>query len=280
MIQAILSGKSPDYENREDILTSTVFGLLKYLKPDMALIPFIESAIIYRENSTTTLLEQLNSEGIELKSYHKVEYIFWTRNQNYGEPDLILIFSDHVDGLEDFLLVIEAKHKSGKSGTGEYDQLLRYFEAINYDIENFTDPSVSGFRGKKGYIIYLTEAEAYSDIMASIKLIQSKHNEITGNIFHLRWHQLYKILEKPDPGFTQYEREIINDLIQYMDKVGLRDYKGIPLPDESLIIALSLPYPVFYYDSKRNNENNTFFDRLWDLNLKVDGCIFYKGESL
>jgi hypothetical protein len=44
MIQAVLGGKSLGYEYTEDILTSTVFGTIKYLKPDAVLIPFIESA--------------------------------------------------------------------------------------------------------------------------------------------------------------------------------------------------------------------------------------------
>jgi hypothetical protein len=195
LIQAVLEGKSLGYEYTEDILTSTVFGTLKYLRPDMVLIPFIESALLYNKERTT-LWEKLNIEGIELRCYREVEYIFWAWNQNYGEPDLILIFRDHVHGLEDLLLVVEAKFKSGKSGTDENDQLARYFEAINFAIENFAESSVSGFRGKKGYIIYLTEAEAYSDIMKTTQIIQNMHNEIKENIFHLRWHQLYKTLEK------------------------------------------------------------------------------------
>jgi hypothetical protein len=187
LIQAVLEGKSLGYEYTEDILTSTVFGTLKYLRPDMILIPFIESAFLYN-GKRTTLWEKLNSEGIELRCYQEVEYVFWTWNQNYGEPDLILIFRDHVHGFDDLLLIVEAKFKSGKSGTDENDQLVRYFEAINNDIENFTESSVSSFKGRKGYIVYLTEAEAYSDITATTKIIQSRYIEIKENVFHLRWH--------------------------------------------------------------------------------------------
>ena len=53
LIQAVLEGKSLGYEYREDILTSTVFGTLKYIRPDMVLIPFIESAFLYDEKRTT-----------------------------------------------------------------------------------------------------------------------------------------------------------------------------------------------------------------------------------
>ena len=89
LIQAVLEGKSLGYEYTEDILTSTVFGTLKYLRPDLILIPFIESAFLYNEERTT-LWGKLNSEGVELRCYGEVEYAFWSWNQNDGEPDLIL----------------------------------------------------------------------------------------------------------------------------------------------------------------------------------------------
>lgn len=278
MIQAVLGGKSLGYEYTEDILTSTVFGTLKYLRPDMVLIPFIESAFLYN-NERTTLWEKLNIEGIELRCYREVEYIFWALNQKYGEPDLIIIFRDHVHGLDDLLLVVEVKFKSGKSGTDENDQLARYFKAINIDIENFAESSVSSFRGKKGYIIYLTEAEAYSDIMATSKLIQSKHNQIKDSVFHLRWHQLYKTFEKMYQFCSLYEKEIVYDLMKYLEKLGLRDFSGISLPDESLSLAFSLPNPVFYNDSKCTAKNNTYFDQLGNLDIKIDKNIFYGGSQ-
>jgi len=78
-----------------------------------------------------------------------VEYIFWARHPKHGEPDLILIFRDHVHGLDDLLLVVEAKLKSGKSGTDEKDQLARYFKAINFDIENLLNHQSQALEVKK-----------------------------------------------------------------------------------------------------------------------------------
>jgi hypothetical protein len=278
LIQAVLGGKSLGYEYTEDILTSTVFGTLKYLKPDMILIPFIESAFLYNEKRTT-LWEKLNSEGIELRCYREVEYVFWTWNQNYGEPDLILIFRDHVHGFDDLLLVVEAKFKSGKSGTEENDQLVRYFEAINNDIENFTESSVSSFKGRKGYVVYLTEAEAYSDITATTKIIQSRYNEIKENVFHLRWHQLYKTLEKMYPHYSSFEKIIVDDLMKYMEKLGLRDFSGISLPDKSLNSAFLLPYPIFYNDGNSSAKKRTYFDQLNNLDITIEKNIFYRGNQ-
>lgn len=276
MIQAVLGGKSLGYEYTEDILTSTVFGTLKYLKPDMLLIPFIESAFLYDEKRTT-LWQRLNALGIDLRCYCKVEYVFWAWNPKYGEPDLILIFKNHIHGNDDFLLVVEAKFKSGKSGTGDNDQLVRYFEAINNNIEDFSESTVSGFKGIKGYIVYLTESEAFSDISDTTEIIKNKYNGIQENVFHLRWHQLYKTLETMYPIYSSYEKAIVDDLMLYMEKVGLRDFSGISLPDESLSAAFASPYPVFYEEAKNNNKN-TYFDHLNNLQIEIEKNIFFRGN--
>lgn len=259
LIQAVLNGKSLGYEYSEDFLTSSVFGLLTYLRPEMALIPFIETAYLY-DTEKTTLWKKLNSDGIELRCYREIEQIFWARHikpqlkesehQSYtesgwGEPDLILIFRDHVHGLDDLLLVVESKFQSGKSGKDEKDQLLRYYEAIN-DLENFTEPLVSNFCGMKGYIIYLTEFEAYSEISDSIRLIKKKYG-ITPNIFQLKWDHLYQTLEKVYSFFSSYEIEIVNDLMKYMEKLGLRGFSGISLPDDFLASVFTSSYPIFYH---------------------------------
>lgn len=211
----------------------------------MALIPFIELAFLYNQGRTF-LWERLKSEGIELRCYRDVDYIFRPCNQESGEPDLILIFRDHVHDLDDLLLVVEAKFKSEKSGTKGNDQLARYFEAVTSDVEGFTEPKVSSFKGKKGYIIYLTEAEAYSEITASTEIIESRHN-IKDNVFHLRWHQLHKTFEEMYPYYSSFEKTIIDDLMKFTEKLGLRDFSGISLPDKSLAVGFSMSYPVFYY---------------------------------
>lgn len=276
MIQVVLKGKSLGYEYTEDILTSTVFGNLRYIRPDLVLIPFIESAFLYNE-ARTTLWEKLNIAGIELRCFQKVEYIFWAWNQNYGEPDLILIFRDHIHGLDDLLIVVEVKFKSKKSGTDENDQLARYFEAIHNNMESFTELSVSDFKGEKGYIVYLTEAEACSDITATTQIINRRY-DIRENVFHLRWHLLYKTLEKMYSYLSSCEKVIVDDLIKYLEKLGLVDFSGISLPPKSLIADFSVSYPIFYNEGKSALIQKTYFDHLNDINIELDENIFYKGE--
>ncbi len=278
MIQAVLASKARNNEDAEDILTSTVFGTLKYLRPDIILIPFIELAFLYDEKRTT-LWEKLNSEGIELRCYREIEYVFWPRNNNYGEPDLIILFKNHIHGADDFLLVVEVKLKSGKSGTEENDQLVRYYEAITSDIESFSEPSVSGFKGKRGYIIYLTQAEAHADISASTKILESKYNEIKDQVFHLRWHQLYKTFETMYEFCSSTENAIVDDLKQYIERLGLMDFSGISFPGESLSEIISWPYPVFYHNKLEIKEKTTYFDNM-NLHIDLNGekTIFYRGN--
>jgi len=234
-------------------------------------------AFLY-DGRRTTLWERLNSEGIELRCYRKVDLIFWTRNSNYGEPDLILLFSSHIHKHDDFLLVVEAKFKSGKSGTDENDQLVRYFDAIDKDIEHFTDVEISNFIGRKGYIVYLTEAEAHADISATSQIIQSRNSEIVDNVFHLRWHQLYKTFEMMQQFYSSYEKAMVGDLMRYLEKLGLRDFSGITLPDKSLSLAFSSSYPVFYMHDGINSESKKYFDLLADVNLSYENNTFYRGN--
>ena len=276
MIQAVLNGKSKGYEYTEDILTSIVFGTLKYLRPDAVLIPFIESAFLYDEKRTP-LWQKLNSEGIELRCYREIEYVFWTKHPKKGEPDLILVFKNHIHDDEDFLLVVEAKFKSPKSGTEDKDQLMRYYEAISDDIEQFSEPLVSGFKGKKGFIVYLTESKAYLDISASNKLLKDKDRDISGNLFHLRWHQLYKTFEMMYSSYSTYEKSIVDELMAYMDKVGLRDFSGISLPDDSLLSAFLYDSSIFYNDVALETEKKTYFDLLTNVDFKYDKNIFFRG---
>ena len=126
--------------------------------------------------------------------------------------------------------------------------------------------------------MYLTESEAYSDILATAQILQSKYNQIQENVFHLRWHQLYKTLETMYPYYSSYEKVIVDDLMQYMEKVGLRDFSGISIPDESLNSAFLLPYPIFYEDGKSINKKNTYFDHLNNLNIKTEKNIFFGGN--
>lgn len=279
MIPAVLNGKSANTEYSEDMLTSTVFGTLRYLLPVNAIIPFIESAFLY-DNIRTELWQILVSEGIDLRCYKQVEYIFWARHPNFGEPDLMLLFTDNIHGCEDFLLPIEVKFKSGKSGIGEYDQLKRYYTALNEDIISFNESAVSNYKNKCKYVVYLTEHDAISDIEESKKQIIKSSGEFSGQILHLRWHQLFKVLESMQDVYSFTEQTIADDLMNFLEKLGLRDFSGFSLPDDSIRETVSFPYPVFflYNELKENLNHKSLFDKLPEMNINQGTYCFYRGE--
>ena len=123
MLAALIKGKlSREQENMEDILTSNVFGLIKYLPPSEALIPFLKQA---EDPEGCRPFEDLSSGVV-------VEFEFWPMIEEAGckrcEPDLILRIRDD-NGLR--LVFVEAKYLSGKSSEEDFsftepcDQLAR-----------------------------------------------------------------------------------------------------------------------------------------------------------
>lgn len=272
MIQAVIQGKASGIEYSEDILTSTVFGTLRYLPISTVLIPFIESAFLY-DDCRITLWKVLKNRGIELRHYQKVNYVFWPRHSNLGEPDLLLLFMDHVQGEEDWLLIVEAKFKSPKSSTGEYDQLMRYYNAVNEYIEGFSDREISSFKGKKGYIIYVTESEAADEIEESIKCIKNKDESFNNGIFHLRWHQLHKVLSNIIDTYSPVEKLIASDIMKYLERLGLRDFSRISAPEKHIVETTCSTFPIFY--SEINNAS--YFHKLPKVNIYNEKYCFYSG---
>ena len=77
------------------------------------------------------------------------------------------------------------------------------------------------------------------------------------------------------PDYTTQEK-IVDDLLLFMDRIGLRDFSGISLPDEELCEAFQTANAIFYeviFDMK-----TTYFDGLYDLDIDFDEYIFFGGE--
>lgn len=122
MIDAELKGKLPEVENKEDVLTSTIFGMLKHLTENQILSNILQNAI---SPSGHKLFECMDENIHDCQT----EFMFWPNMPGFGEPDLIIVFKKE-DGRK-YQLCIEVKYHSSKSGVGEDDQLRRYFEALD-----------------------------------------------------------------------------------------------------------------------------------------------------
>jgi hypothetical protein len=141
MIEAEIAGKlGAAYERAtdraEDLLTSTVFGLLRYLPVQDGLVAFLRRCRPFPQNRSDS------SDWPDWDRVHACTVCFWPSLGQYGVPDILVTLkgeSGEVLGE----LVVEAKLRSPKSGSageddGEHaeenvadpDQLVRYFQGL------------------------------------------------------------------------------------------------------------------------------------------------------
>ena len=126
MLEAELRGKTQgEFWKSEDLLTSSVFGLLQYVPPNIFWRDLLRKAILC---NSISFIDKCNNFEININRYEKLEIHFWPVHSIFGEPDLILVFSGN--NQLPLCFIIEAKIGANKSGEGEYDQLNRYLNAL------------------------------------------------------------------------------------------------------------------------------------------------------
>ena len=112
MIIAELHGKAPSYEGMEDILSANVFGALRYLPPEQALVPFLKTAVSF---------DVAGKQFPDLPGVESASYFFWPRGRDRKrEPDLVLIL--RFRGRPPAIISVEAKHLGGKHNSVAEDE--------------------------------------------------------------------------------------------------------------------------------------------------------------
>jgi hypothetical protein len=217
MLQALLQNKlTRNEEDMEDLLTSNIFGLLKYVPAETALIPWLQMAV------NPTLPEQsctwLNDVG------SVSEWSFWPRMCETDcmpcEPDVLLKFT-HLDGQQTWLL-IEAKYHSGKSSTASedglppYDQLAKEYDNLARAAEV---AGVSRFA-----VIYLTTEMGFPalEIAESLNEYQRKRGFVPG-IYWLSWRMLSDVI-------VDASNPILLDLRQFLAHLDLLMFRRVRTP--------------------------------------------------
>ncbi len=177
MIEAFKNGKLGKILDKEDLLTSTVFGLMKYDEENKLIRLFFEQA---RDKSGNRL---------KLPDFDEIEYYFWPRfkdiNNNDKEPDLVLILRNDSDHKKDFLILVEVKNWSG---AGE-NQLSTYYESLrNFSLKRYYNyENISGFGDNRRCMVYLTRFDYEEDI----KNVGDDDTSIP--VYGLRWIKLKEI---------------------------------------------------------------------------------------
>lgn len=196
-----MKGKIPQVQDMEDVLTSNVFGLLKYVTGNDVLLKILGYA------KTLSAKSLLDCVDFNLKTYTP-EFLFWEQIGSYGEPDLIINFKK--EDQPDLILCVEVKYYSSKSGDGDDDQLRRYFEGMLEYASIFK----SAFLG----VIYLTKYPSRREVSESLAYIAEKGvTDAEDKLFQLKWFEIAEAIESQDLRLLRArDRMILEDLLAYL----------------------------------------------------------------
>jgi hypothetical protein len=164
MIFAELHGKlgsdgSRAHDRLEDLLTSTAFGLLRYVPLRVGLLGLLRRVRVVEVRGSSACASR-NPGWIDLDDAVTVEVVFWPSFGKYGQPDVLLHLMDVNRALIGVVLV-EAKLYAPKSGAAgadadevaddevpDPDQLVKYWQGLQQHVR---------LRGScPAWLVYLT----------------------------------------------------------------------------------------------------------------------------
>ena len=215
MLEAILEGKiSRDFEGLEDVLTSNVFGLLKYLPPEVGLIPFLR------------LAKTKKKKGLELDSFSvgtTAKYCFWPPYKEEGcmpcEPDVVIeLESPNQDRM---LVLIEAKYLSGISSEADDTRTLATHQlAKEYcNLAKIAQDS----RIEEFLVVFLTSDTSHHWGDIEDALMECKSKGIEAEFYWLTWRELPSLFRgRDDP--------ILADIVSLCERLGLTFFEGLTFP--------------------------------------------------
>lgn len=197
MIFADIHGKlggdySRAHERGEDVLTSNVFGLLRYIPQENGLLRLLQQVRPFKSNSDV-VVPAVDPHWIPVERVRSVRMIFWPSFGAYGEPDLLLSLRDE-GGHDLHLVLIEAKYLSPKSGRGDPyeaveddaphgDQLVKYWQA-SHDAR-WAPPDIPRS------LIYLTAA----GVPPSREIHDSLRHLCSMRLAWLSWRDVWSVVE-------------------------------------------------------------------------------------
>jgi len=233
MTHAVVRGKISSSgtnltDRLEDLLTSDVFGRLRYLKPEQAIIPILENI----KNSKTG--QQI--EALSIDHQQEVSYQFWPWINNV-EPDLFLRVP--LSNGQQMAVIVECKHKSGKSPRAvkeenqadilelaKSDQLVREYLIV----ENLRK------QYGRAILLYITGHSAIpeEELKESASLVATLPDK-TKKMFYettywIGWADIWNVLREQSPLIDPGTQSglIIEDVINLLSFQGYREFQEFP----------------------------------------------------
>ena len=157
-------------------LTSTVFGLLKYIDSTVFWGQLLLRAISVGKDGRH-IVGVLNLEA--LGGVHLSEIRFW---QRYGTdiPDLTIRFFGQRDAALQLLVEVKLNAEKGAGGDPHLDQLVRYARLA----QKLSDG------GLQTLILFLTVGDPMPDMFESVRLLSSEPGPAE-RIFGLQWADVH-----------------------------------------------------------------------------------------
>lgn len=206
----------------EDYLTSAIFGHLRYLPPSVFWEEFLAHAVgLPADGAERTLAAFVADAGHRIREYLSLAAFFWPSHPLHGTPDMVLCFAG--PGLRTFVLAIEVKLWSGKSGEGDQDQLCRYMRILD-DLGAL----VPGL-GRKALadavtaLLYLTPRESRREL---IETSQVYGNSGCERLFRAQWQDVAAAARKSMADADGIRKEILRDVAAFLRARGLEYFNG------------------------------------------------------
>lgn len=209
-------------DTSEDLLTSDVFGCIRYVPPDSGLMQFVETA------------KALSGETLNVpRPIMLVHWSFWPSirfpRRKPCEPDVVI-------GLETpsgiHIVMVEAKYLSGKSSREDEDERPNDQLARELDNLELLEPNDLEWNTTKVVIgrslLYLTQDASIPSraIQESLKEYRRKRNQ-HGRIYWTSWRHLAVVLEEESQNLDEYQSIVIEDIRLLLEKKGLTMFRGM-----------------------------------------------------
>lgn len=224
MLEAVVRQKAnPWADVGEDLLTSSAFGLMKYLPVD----PFWTALFAAspcasgQGNLLDHVREEAGHHGASLAQYTHVRLAFWPSHDVHKEPDILAaLIGPEAPPLT---FVIEVKLWSGKSD-GEQDQLKRYLSALHD--QAFVE-SVLGVRAARPVgLLYVTPYDAAADLEESRAACAGDPEGPPFVAHHLAWQDVLEVASFTSSQLSAPFDLMARDLAAFLKAMNLEHFKG------------------------------------------------------
>jgi len=225
------------HERLEDLLTSDVFGTMKYVGLECGFLEWLGSAVeVSLDHETPMQMAGTLSDVLPAAAHiSSTEFRFWPTLPNGREPDLLLVF--RMDDGRSIGIMVEAKYFSGPSdyeiegvedSTASDERETRSGNQIADQVNEFWSASSKlwdDIPRQARYHLYVTTHYA-----APLHVYgeAGKHlaRGVAMRLYWLSWHRLLQCLNVPSDAADLGRAALVDDLRELLKRKRLRGFEG------------------------------------------------------